>query len=99
MKCEVMMSKQEEMAVIGGMVTELAEVKRRVAALEERMRQHGKELSRISKELDRLLMFGPAEVDLAALPTSDALEELLSEWREARARQIQLQASLQRLGL
>jgi predicted nucleic acid-binding Zn-ribbon protein len=88
MKCEVMMSKQEEMAVIGGMVTELAEVKRRVAALEELIRQHGKELSRIGKELD-----------LTALPTSDELGELLSEWREARERQIQLQASLRELGL
>ena len=94
------MSKQEEMAVIGGMVTELAEVKRRVAALEELIRQHGKELSRIGKELGQLLMFGPREVvDLTALPTSDELGELLSEWREARERQIQLQASLRELGL
>ena len=93
------MSKQEEMAVIGGMVTELAEVKRRVAALEERIRQHGKELSRIGKELGQLLMFGSVEIDLAALPTSDALEDLLSELREARERQTQLQASLQKLGL
>ncbi len=37
------MSKQEEMTVIGGMVTELGEVKRRVTALEERIRQHSKE--------------------------------------------------------
>lgn len=93
------MSKQEEMAVIGGMVTELAEVKRRVAALEERIRQHGRELSRVGKELGQLLMFGSSEVDLAALPTRDALDELLSEWRETRARQIQLQESLQGLGL
>jgi hypothetical protein len=99
MKCEVMMSQEEEMMVIGGMVTELAEVKRRVAALEERIRQHGKELSRIGKELSQLLMFGSMEVDLSALPKSDALEELLSELCEARERQTQLQASLQKLGL
>ncbi len=58
-----------------------------------------KKLSRIGKELSQLLMFSSVQIDFAALPTKDTLEELLSELRDAHERHIHLQASLQELGL
>jgi hypothetical protein len=92
------MSTDEEMQVIGRTVTEYAEVKRRVAALEELARQHGGEMMRIGKALNNVRL-GPLEIDLAAMPTREAVERVLAELREARERHAHLLASLQKLGI
>lgn len=92
------MSTDEEMQVIGRVVTEYAEVKRRVAALEEQARRYGGTMMRIGKALSNV-RFGSLEIDLAATPRREALEEVLTELREARERHAHLLASLHKLGL
>lgn len=92
------MSGDEEMQVIGRMVTELAEIKRRITALEEQGWQYGRELEQVSKTLLKI-RFGTLEIDLDSLPTREALMELFADLRVARERRDQLQSSLRQLGL
>jgi hypothetical protein len=93
-----MMSTSEEMTVIGRMVTEYAEVKRRVTVLEERAREYGAEITRIGKALSNP-RFGSLEIELAAMPAREAIKELLADLRAARERRTQLLASLREFGL
>lgn len=92
------MSTNEEMQVIGKVVTEYAEVKRRVTALEERARGYGAEITRIGKALSNV-RFGSLEIELAAMPTREAVEELLADLHATRERRTHLLASLREFGL
>ena len=92
------MSTDEEMKVIGRMVTEFTEIKRRVTALEEQAWRYGEELGRIVKVLNSI-RFGSLEIDLTAMPTREEITELLADLQAARERRDQLQASLNQLGL
>jgi len=92
------MSTNEEMQVIGRVVTEYAEVKRRVTVLEERAREYGAEVTRIGKALSNP-RFGSLDIELAGMPTREVVEELLADLRAMRERRTQLLASLREFGL
>jgi hypothetical protein len=97
------MSSDEEKAIIGGLVIEYGEAKRRVIALELEASRIGRTLMEVGKALEQpALMVQRApifEQNLSALPERQVIVDLIEEMRAARRRRDELQKSMKEYGL
>jgi hypothetical protein len=96
------MSSDEEKAVIGGMVMEHGEVKRRLVALEEEAKKAGRVLGHI--EVALRTPSGAAkskqfEANITEMPTPETVKGLIDEIREKTKRKDELQAALKQYGI
>lgn len=95
------MSGDEEKAIIGGLVLEHGEVKRRLLSLEVEAGRIGRALSEVGAALQQpgLMIRPDFEKSLSAVPERQALVDLIEELRATRRRKDELQKSLKAYGL
>ena len=97
------MSSDEEKAIIGGLVIEYGEVKRRIVALEVEAGRIGRILTEVGKALEQpALMVQRApifEQNLSTLPERQTVIDLVEEMKAARRRRDELHKSIKQYGL
>jgi hypothetical protein len=99
------MSSDQEKAIIGGLVLEHGEVKRRLVALDVEAKRIQSLLSRIEAALGQPMLIirspKPTELDknLDALPNPEAIKAIVEEIKEKKQRMQELQASLKQYGV
>ena len=90
------MSDEQEMAARGRMVTEYADLKRRLLTLYEEAKRLGKMLETFGHQLGN----DPGTPGLqSTLPNIDRIPALLAEYREASEHKIRIEKSLREMGI
>lgn len=98
------MSNDEQMAEIGRLVTDAAESSKNEILLKSKLENYAKRFSHLSAAINGELQLGPTYQELTkalaeGIPTEQEVRETVVEWRNERARSIELESRKKALGI
>jgi hypothetical protein len=96
------MSTEEELTVIGRLVKDTAESKRRVALLESRLKELSAALTKAGGQINGLLnavSYADLEASLAAIPTAESVLTAYRDFLQEKKRYAELSERVKSLGI